>query len=68
MAVRARLKRGRVHADYLWPLPCRYYIAPCSAGFLLVPFALLEAKPLFNDPNVHIDAFTFLSNAAAAFG
>ena len=52
----------------LWPLLCRYYIAPCSAGFLLVPFALLEAKPLLNDPDVHIDAFTFLSNAAAAFG
>eukprot|EP00891_Asterochloris_glomerata_P000641 jgi/Astpho2/641/Aster-04482 len=49
------------------PVTTMYYIAPCSAGFLLVPFALLEAKPLFNDPDVHIDAFTFLSNAAAAF-
>lgn len=49
------------------PVTTLYYIAPCSAGFLLVPFALLEAKTLFNDPQVNYDVFTFLSNAAAAF-
>ena len=49
------------------PVTTLYYIAPCSAGFLLVPFALLEAKVLFNDPQVNYDVFTFLSNAAAAF-
>lgn len=49
------------------PVTTLYYIAPCSAAFLLIPFSLLEAKPLFNDPDVQYDAFTFLSNAAAAF-
>ena len=35
---------------------------------LLLPWAIFEARPLFNDSSVRIDVPIFVSNAAAAFG
>ena len=50
------------------PITTLYYIAPCCFAFLLVPFAFIEAPKIWNDPNVVIDPFIFLTNAGAAFG
>ena len=50
------------------PITTLYYIAPCCFGFLLLPFALLEAPKIMNDPSVVFRPFVFVTNAAAAFG
>jgi len=49
------------------PITTMYYIAPASFLFLSVPFALLELRPVMNDPNVSFNPVIFLSNAGAAF-
>ena len=50
------------------PITTLYYIAPCCFGFLLLPFAMLEAPKIMNDPSVVFSPAVFISNAAAAFG
>lgn len=50
------------------PITTLYYIAPCCFGFLLIPFAFIEAPKLLNDPSVVYSPFIFFSNAACAFG
>lgn len=50
------------------PITTLYYIAPCCFGFLLLPFILLEAPKIMNDPSVVIRPGVLVSNAAAAFG
>ncbi len=50
------------------PVTTLYYIAPCCFCFLLIPFAFIEAPRIMNDPNVVVNPWVFLSNAAAAFG
>ena len=50
------------------PITTLYYIAPASFVFLLLPWAIFEARPLLSDPNLRIDVPIFVSNAAAAFG
>lgn len=49
------------------PITTLYYIAPCCFGFLLLPFAMLEAPKIMNDPSVVFSPAVFISNAAAAF-
>lgn len=48
------------------PITTLYYIAPASFVCLLLPWAIFEARPLMNDPTVHIDIPIFVSNAAGA--
>lgn len=50
------------------PITTLYYIAPCCAGFLMVPFAFLELPRILADPTVVISPAIFLSNAVVAFG
>ena len=50
------------------PITTLYYIAPCCFTFLLLPFAMIEAPKIMNDPTVYFSPFVFLTNAAAAFG
>lgn len=50
------------------PITTLYYIAPCCFAFLLLPFVMLEAPKIMNDPSVVFRPGVLLSNAAAAFG
>ena len=50
------------------PITTLYYIAPCCFGFLLLPFIMLEAPKIMNDPAVTFSPFVLLTNASAAFG
>ena len=50
------------------PITTLYYIAPCCFTFLLLPFAMIEAPKIMNDPTVYFSPFVFITNAAAAFG
>lgn len=50
------------------PITTLYYIAPCCFAFLLLPFVMLEAPKIMNDPSVVFRPGVLISNAAAAFG
>jgi drug/metabolite transporter (DMT)-like permease len=50
------------------PITTLYYVAPCCAAFLSVPFFAVEASKMAADPNLVISPLLLLSNAAAAFG
>lgn len=50
------------------PVTTLYYVAPCCFCFLLLPFTLLEAGKVASDPNLDINPFLLIANAAAAFG
>ncbi|RYR01916.1 hypothetical protein Ahy_B06g080778 [Arachis hypogaea] len=47
------------------PITSLYYIAPCSFGFLFIPWYILE-KPEMEDPHLQFDFWIFFTNALCA--
>jgi drug/metabolite transporter (DMT)-like permease len=49
------------------PITTLYYVAPCCFCFLLMPFLSIEYSQLMSDPDLVVNPFLLVANAAGAF-